>query len=367
MNLRKVVLTIHLYMGLAAGIFLVILGLTGSVMALEEDISHWLHPELWYVTVGRHPLPEDDLISVAQNRFRARVLAVVFPGAPNLAQVIQMGDGTIAYVNPYNGTVLGSTVGLSNSDLALTYIRQIHVRLVPDPDWAPALSAAGKIVVNAANVLLCLLVPTGLALWWRDKRFSIHWKATDFKVPWFKVFHDAHHAIGIYVSLFLMIASITGMLIGFDSGQKLFYSVTRSAPLPPPKPFPSTPLPHTLPIMADQVLDVARHAIPDASVSAMLIPPRPHGSFVVLMRVPEETSRAVHSAVTIDQYSGKVLNVQNYRDDPAGYRLLRFIRSIHTGDVLGLPSRILVSLSSLMLVAIVITGMVIWWKKLAVE
>jgi uncharacterized iron-regulated membrane protein len=84
-----------------------------------------------------------------------------------------------------------------------------------------------------------------------------------------------------------------------------------------------------------------------------------------MMRVPEETSETVHSSVTIDQYSAKVLNVRNYLTDSAGYRLIRFNRSIHTGDIFGFPTHILVSLSSLMLVVMVITGLVIWWKKLA--
>ena len=367
MNWRKIVLTIHLYLGLSAGIFLVILGFTGSVIALEEDINHWLHPDLWYVTAGRRPLPENDLVSAAQYRFRdTRVLAVQFPEASNLAQVMQMIDGTVVYLNPYDGSVLGSTVGRSNSDLALAYIHQIHLRLVPNPMWAPKLADAGKIVVSVAGVFLCLLVPTGLALWWRGKRTSIHFRATDFKVPWFKLFHDAHQAVGIYVSLFLMIAAITGILIGFDFGPRMFYSLTWSSPSALPQSFPTTPVPGATPIMADQVLEIARRAIPNARVATMILPQRSSGSFSVLMRVPQETSRAVHSTVTIDQYSGAVLNVRNYGDQPAGYRLIRFNRSIHTGDIFGFPSRILVSLSSLLLVAMVITGMVIWWKKLAV-
>jgi uncharacterized iron-regulated membrane protein len=366
MNWRKIVLNIHLYLGLSAGIFLIILGLTGSVIALEEDINHWLHPDLWYVTPGRRPLPENDLVSSAQNQFGlTRVLAVQFPAAPNLAQAMQMIDGTVVYLNPYDGSVLGSSVGRSNSDLALAYIHQIHLRLVPDPTWAPKLANAGKTVVSVAGVFLCLLVPTGIALWWRAKRTTIHFKATDFKVPWFRLFYDAHQAIGIYVSLFLLIAAVTGILIGFDFGSKMFYSITRSSPSALPQSFPSKPVPGATPIMADQVLEIARRAIPDATVVTMVMPQRAAGSFSVLMRVPQETSRAVHSSVTIDQYTGAILNVRTYRDQPAGYRLIRFNRSIHTGDVFGFPSRILVSLSSLLLVVMVITGMVIWWKKLA--
>ena len=44
MTVRIILLKIHLWLGLTAALFLVILGLTGSVMAFEEDIIHWTHP-----------------------------------------------------------------------------------------------------------------------------------------------------------------------------------------------------------------------------------------------------------------------------------------------------------------------------------
>ena len=363
MTLRKVVLQIHLYLGLAAGIFLVILGLTGSIMAFEGDIDHWLHPELWYVTPGPRPLPENDLISTVQNRFPgARVLAVQFFRAPNLAQLMQLTDGTAVYINPYDAAVLGDAVGLSTSDRALGYIHQLHLRLVPDPRSAPKLAAAGKIVVSFAGLFLCLLVPTGVTLWWRTKRTSINWKTAVWKQPWFRVCFDAHHLIGIYASLFLWIAAFTGIMIGFDFGETTFYRITRSSRPARPQSFASVPIPGADPIMADQVLGIARGAMPNATPAVLVLPVRKAGSFTVLMRVPEETSEAVHSSVTIDQYSGKVLSVRSYLKDSTGYRWIRFNRSIHTGDVFGLPTHILFSLSSLLLVAMVI----IWWKKLAI-
>jgi uncharacterized iron-regulated membrane protein len=362
MALRTVILKIHLCLGLVAAIFLVILGLTGSIMAFEGDINHWLHPELWYVTPRGQPMPENDLISIVQNQFpRARVLVVQFPRAGNLVQLMELTDGTSVYVNPYDGTVQGETVGMSNSDWALGYVHQLHLRLVPDPRAAPGLAPIGKTVVSFVGLMLCIMVPTGLTLWWRRKSTSINWKAS-----WFKVFFDAHQAVGVYAAFFLLIASLTGILIGFDFGERIYYGITRSAPPPRPQPWPSVPVPGATPIMADQTLDIARRAMPNATVAMLVRPLRPTGSYTVMMRVPEETSETVHSSVTIDQYSGKILNLRNYLTDSAGYRLIRFNRSIHTGDIFGLPTHILVSLSSLLLVAMVITGVVIWWKKLAV-
>ena len=362
MTARKVILKIHLILGLTAGLFLVILGLTGSIMAFEGDWNHWLHPALWYVTPGPRTLPENDLLSIARNRYRrAPVLAVQFSRAPNLAQVVQLADGTNVYLNPYDGAVLGDTVGTSNTDQLLGWIHQLHLRLVPNPRSAPKLAETGKVVVSVAGLLLCCIVPTGWILWWRSKRTSVNWKAS-----WFKVFFDAHHAIGIYASLFLWIASLTGILIGFDFGESFYYSISRTERPARQRPSVSAPAPpEAKPINTDQAIEIARRTMPNATPAMMIMPLRQNGAYTVFMRVPEETSETVHSTVAIDQYTGNVLAVRNFLTESAGYRLIRFNRSIHTGDVFGLASHIVVSLSSLALVAMVITGWVIWWKKLA--
>lgn len=96
-----------------------------------------------------------------------------------------------------------------------------------------------------------------------------------------------------------------------------------------------------------------------------MLPLNSTGSFVVVMRVPEETSGSPHSDVTVDRYTGRILQVHDFMTESLGYRWIRFNRSIHTGDIGGLPGHIIVSLSSLLLVVMVATGVVIWWKKLA--
>ena len=98
----------------------------------------------------------------------------------------------------------------------------------------------------------------------------------------------------------------------------------------------------------------------------LLLPLQAAASYTVILRVPEETTGSPHSSVSVDAHSGQVLQVRDFRTDSAGFRWIRFNRSIHTGDIWGLPGHILVSLSSLLLVAMAITGCAIWWKKLAV-
>jgi uncharacterized iron-regulated membrane protein len=359
--MRNVLLKVHLYLGLAAAIFLVILGLTGAIMAFEGDIDHWIHPGLWYVKIGPRALPEADLIRAAEARFApARVAAVFIFRQPNLVRLMQMTDRTVVYVNPYNGSIQGRTTGSNRTQRTLGMIHQIHLRLTSDTrsSFAPA----GKKIISIAGLVLVVLAPTGFTLWFRARRASIH-----FGGSWFRMCFDAHHAIGIYSALFLFIAAVTGVLIGFDSGEEAIYAMTRSRPpdfrTRPPQ---STPQAGATPIDADRAIEIARGVMPDATVAAIQLPLAPKAAYNLQMRVPEETSETVHSTVTIDQFSGQVLKVRDFKTDSQGYRVIRFNRSIHTGDVLGTPTHILVSLSSLLLVAMVVTGIVIWWKRLAV-
>jgi len=111
---RKVVLQIHLYLGLFGAIFLVILGVTGSVMAFEGDIDHWLDPNLWYLTARANPLPESELIGKVERRFApARAGAIQFPLQRNLAQVMQSTTGPAVFVYLSDGSTLGERIGPS--------------------------------------------------------------------------------------------------------------------------------------------------------------------------------------------------------------------------------------------------------------
>ena len=358
--MRRLLLKIHLYLGLAAGIFLAILGLTGSIMAWEGDIDHWLHPGLWYVAVGGRPLSEGELIAGVERQLApARVAAVQIPQQRNLAQAMQLTDRSVVTVNPYTGAMVGRQTGPQPVDRWIGYIHQIHLRLAPDgrAAWAPA----GKIAVSYAGLALCLLAPTGLVLWWRTKRATIQWKGS-----WFRTFFDAHHVIGIYAGLFLWIAAFTGILIGFESGEKAIYAVTHSSRPSFRRALQSTPVPGAAPVGVDRAIATAQQAIPGAAIDSLRLPLNPRASYQVVLRVPEETSGSAHSSVTVDPYSGQALDVHNFLTDSEGYRWIRFNRAIHTGDIGGTAGHVVTSLSSLLLVAMVISGLVIWWKKLAV-
>ena len=257
---------------------------------------------------------------------------------------MQLTDRSVVSVNPYNGAILIRATGPNRTQRLLGQIHQLHLRLAPEPrgEWPKT----AKQIVSWAGLFLCILAPSGLILWWRTKRTSIHWK----NASWFRRCFDAHHVIGLYAGPFLWIAAFTGILIGFDWG---IYKVTGSAP-PVSKSAPGGP-----PIAFDRAMDIARQAITAGVVEIAQLPGNPKGAYFFVLRVPEERTGSPHSTVTVDQYSGQVLQARDFRTDSRGYYWIRFNRAIHTGDVWGTPGHVIVWLSSLLLVAMVVTGLVI--------
>jgi uncharacterized iron-regulated membrane protein len=326
-------------------------------MAFENDIDHWLHPSLYYVQVRAQRAPDAELIHLVERRFApARVVSMHIFRQPDLAVIAQLNDTSTVFLNPYEDRILGRRAGPSRTEKLIGYIHQIHTHLVPNPTSARTAATIGGVIVQIAGLILCLLVPIGVVLWLRTKRTSITWRAS-----WFRVCFDAHHVIGIYAALFLLTAAFTGVMV---EQSVAIFRLTHSRPSRFPQ-LQSGAAAGAPPISVDRAQAIARAAIPNTAVTDVQVPLTPAGVFLVVLRVPEETSETAHSYVFVDQYSGSVLHTVNFLKDSPGYRVIRFNRSIHTGDIWGTPGHIVASLSSLLLVVMVVTGLVIWLKKLA--
>ena len=160
----------------------------------------------------------------------------------------------------------------------------------------------------------------------------------------------------------LVVLAATGVMIGFEQTTvPWLYKVTGSAPSQLPKNLPPPPL-GARPITPDRALEIARAALPGAA-PFMIGVPGPNGAYRISSRYPEDRTPGGRSRIMVDQYTGNVLFAEGSRTAPAGTRLVIANRAIHTGDIFGIPSKVLMSLASLMLVAQVISGFAMWWKR----
>ncbi len=202
--MRKLIFNLHLYGALIAGLFVVVIGVTGSIMAFEDDIDRLTHPGLFHVEPQGAAMPVADLLKAAQKAYPGqRIGSIRFPQrATDAAQFTVKGPRGV-FINAYTGAILGER----NPVTVLSKIHQLHLRLL----MSPSSGKAGGNIVAAATAVLLFLVLSGIYLWWPVKRASINWSANARRIHF-----DLHNTAGIYSAAFLLVLGITGIVIRFD-------------------------------------------------------------------------------------------------------------------------------------------------------
>ncbi len=313
-------------------------------MAFEDELDHLTHARLFHVSPQGAPLSLADLSARASAAFPGKpVVAYALGVSPDLAWSVNVG-GTNVFVNEYTGQILGARSGPT----WLGQIHQLHLRLLA--------GETGKMIVSSAGVLMMLLSLSGIYLWWPVKRVRINGAAGGRRF-WF----DVHNAVGVLAFVFLLLAALTGVVIGFDNWTTpLFYRVTGSQPYRGPSIV--TPAAGARVLAPDEALGIARDELPGAAPISINVP-GPKAPYRIALRYPEDRTGGGRSRVYINPYSGSVLQVESSRTTAAGTRLINLNRAIHTGDLFGTPTKILMSLVSLAAVAQVITGLTMWSKR----
>ena len=342
-------LTIHLWAGLTAALFLFARGLSGSLVAFENEIDHALNPRLTWIHVGSKPLALSQMIARLKAACPGYEVAGIEPSqednvAWSALLTTDRGAHSIAF-NPYTGAVLGDE---SERNDFIGMVHQFHTHLLA--------GKTGSTIVTAGAVFLLLLAITGLVLWWPRKLANVSWRS-----PWKKLNLEAHQVLGLYTSAFLMAFAITAVVIHWDDETQRLVNRISGSPgdprFPDFKPLPPNQSePHV-----DAILAAAQNAEPDARVTAIFLDSNP---VRVIMKHPEDRTPFGRTNVLVDAFTGSIVLIIDWRTGSPGLRLVKvWNREIHTGDIGGLPTRILACVISLTLPIMTITGPLIWWHR----
>ena len=352
--MRKVLFKLHLVVAIVFGVFIVLLGVTGAEMAFEQEIDHVTHWHLTYVKPQGQAMSLAQISDVVAKKFPDEKIGAYFVAtAPNMSYAVVLKD-RLAYINEYTGEVLGTRVQEMDWQ---GYVHQLHLRLAMMDKGR----RFGETTIKASSIAAFFLVITGAYLWWPIKRVSIG-KNDGTRRFWF----DVHNSFGILALIFVLAATFTGLIIAFEGfTNPLLYKLTDSHEVEQP-PLVAAPVEGALPISPDQALDIARKAVPGASPFLVIVP---HGKQVyrIAARFPEDLTPGGRTRIAIEPYSGKVLFSIDSRTGPGGYRANALNRAIHTGDIFGTPSKVVMALASLVMALQLVTGVVMWIKRRKAE
>ena len=360
---QKLWRSVHWWLGLWAGCVFVLIGLTGSALVFYQTIDEWLNPERRTV-VGSGPYRSfEDMVDAARAARpdlpgpyglflpgdRTGVVEAWFKAPAGETGHIQDIEVTI---DPYRAEVLSRDRTWGRTFVSFIY--EFH------KDWL--LDEVGEAVVGCVGLLLVLSIGSGLYLWW--PKAGRYRQAITFNPRGTRIrrYYDLHKLSGVAGSLVLLVLAFTGLYLEFPN--YIVPLVKAALPVPVETEWHSTVTLGTRPIPVDRAVAIARQRLPDGELKWIGLPQQVGDAFQIGLRQPEEVRRtSSDSIVWLDQHSGAVLHVQDWREFTAGETVLAWLFPLHNGEAFGLAGRWIVFVSGFLPLVLYITALRMWWLK----
>lgn len=361
---RKLWLIGHRWLGLAAGLLFVLLGLTGSLLVFDHAIDEWLNPELLLTRGSGELRPLQEVVAEAERVYtgeNAEAVAVSFPRVENGVYIVWFQDGTEAaptfaqvYVDPYTARVTGQRVW--GEDL-MSWIYKLHYTLHG--------GSMGETVVGLAGLLLLVSVGSGICLWWPLWKQS--WRAA-FAVRRGRRFnYDLHKTIGIASAAVLAVIAFTGVYMIFPEWIKPLLTAF-SEETQPPTELTSSATSGGASLTPEEAIAIAERHFPDGRMCHFHPPHGPDGVYEVALRQPGEVQRSFgRTQVWIDAHSGNVLEVRDPRKLTAADTFIAWQFPLHNGEAFGLAGRWVVFFCGFAPAVLYVSGLLLWWRRRAAK
>lgn len=347
MKIRKLILTTHGVIGIAIGLLLTVISLTGSAIVFHQELDRTINPSLMRVVPQAKLVSIDKIVAPVQAAYPDFPLELIrFPqtsdGSYQVTIKAKDGESLDIFVNPYTAKVLGARKWERS---LMGFLYNLHYKL--------ALGQVGEVIVGVTGLLFLLIVITGTMLWtgWRKLKTGFTVRTT---APLPLLSYDIHQVGGILSSTFLLILAVTGATL---SGFVLLFAFNQSPQvakvLPPAK----------QPVALSKLLRKADAAMPDGKTTYVVFDEHQPEKITVSKQLPHESIRFALSNVELNRYSGEVLKVDRVIEPPPMLKFMIAIGTLHFGLLGGIYTRILYVFIGLMPAVLLITGLVNWKRR----
>ena len=396
---------VHRWLGLSTALFLAVAGLTGAVTSWDHELDEWLNADLM-ATPGRGALRDPLALAaaVAADDPRAQVSYIplgleeghaasflVRPRTdPATGQPYALGYNNV-FVDPVTAEITGRrdarAVSLSRRSL-MPFLRTVHYSLHLPAFWGSdrwghwLMGGVALVWLLDSFVALALTLPRRLrarasggaprrsgASWWQRWKPSwlLRWRAGGYKLNF-----DLHRAGGLWVWGVVLVVAFTSFSLNLY--REVFYPlmslVSQTTPGPyetqPPAPYGSYVAPQL------DFAEAVRVARAEALRRGFGTPAGgiyyggDYAFYNVSFFDPADETGAQGMGLSnlyIDARDGRVLGEYRPWQGTAADVFVQLQLPLHSGRILGLPGRILMSFMGLMVAMLSVTGIVVWERK----
>lgn len=362
MMLKTVLLRLHAWLGISAGLVIAVVGSTGAIMAFEPQILRLLNPGILQI----EPMAGQALLT-PQALYRQIVLsaperpvqALTVTGAPDRpAQVVfssaKNPKGDAVWVQPYTGALLPDPRG----EEAFEWVENLHRRLLAD-DF-------GKAVTGISACVLIFMSLSGLYLRWsRRPRGVAGWLGYRRGLQGRAWHFQLHTVAGTWLFLLFLFSAGTGLSWSYDWYKEGVYRAL-SVELPKkPKPGPQDWV---------SAVQFEQHLAPvwprlEAELPAFDSATILFGSLAsdsIKVEYLAENAPHIRAKNTLTfSPSGELMSHKRFAEKPWGEQITAAWKMLHTGQYWGWSGQLMLMLSSMSLLGFAWLGLSLFRSRTA--
>ncbi|MCF6401401.1 PepSY domain-containing protein [Chitinophaga filiformis] len=362
--MKKIFGWLHLWLGIASGIVVLVVAGTGSLLVFEEELEHVFQSSFFYVEVpantSRQPL--DNLTAYVQRenpKYRVGNILVEPEADRSVVYLLRKGKGNkvlknqlYVAVNPYTGKIIESIPG---NKRFFSVVLQLHRYL--------CIGETGKFITGISCSIFTILILTGLILWWpkrnnRKQRLSVKWNASFKRLNW-----DLHAVFGFYVHIILLIIALTGLVWSYKWMNNLLYIAfdgnTKQQKIVPPA---SLAVKNTGIAYLEKIVNTTNTRLPYEGAITIRFAENDSTSIAA-----SKENRARHGNVSDFLYfqagTGELIKERLYDNESNGTIARRWVYPLHRGTLYGWPTQILALIAALVATTLPISGFLIWMGR----
>jgi len=388
--IRRFFVWVHRWVGLLMTVFLILVGVTGSLLAFNTDLEKLVSPQL-FATPPFPDAPQLDLATLAERaeeeepHIRVSYFSVadgqvtmhVLPRIdPKMGKPYSDVNFNEMFLDPWTGKELGRRMwaDLSQGTINLMpFIYQLHMNMALGSlgEWTLGIVALAWTLDGFYAIYLTFPV--------RRSRFIIRWLPA-WKIKWpasgFRMNFDAHRSSGLWFAPLLFIFAWSSVMFNLNpvyewTTAKLFdrtplqeemKTMHPAHPGPEPKLSWKEGLFHSQRLM-EELARKEGFTVYRPFGFAYLSDP---GVYSYAVESSRDISRASWDGVGIwvDGETGELQKVFLPTGEHSGDTVSHWLRSLHFANLHGwLVYRVLVCILGVIITLLAVTGIYIWWRK----
>ena len=348
-RLGRRIYKLHKWTGLLAGIFILILGVSGSILVFHEELEAWESSEFLTVQNTR-PVSIDKAYETITTKYPNREIRLQrFSRNPTETLVFSIrkpAQRLTVFIHPSDGRILKS---IDSNKTYTTWLLTLHYSLHA--------TLIGEIIVLTAGLAFLISIITGIIIYRKAFADILLFKTKFRKKNKTSLASSIHRYVGVWALFLNLFIILSGLLISYDIVMGAIKNRGSKA---------SVVTSPRIKFSIDSALSVLDTRYPQFNPSYIRFPLSEGKPMGVSGEVDGEAFywSKFYNSVLINASTGEISPIKLNPEADSRTKLASIVRAVHFVEFGNLPIKILFCVIGLSAPILSITGFLLWrWRK----